>query len=82
MIMATSPEITDLFSRLAKTLKGIEDVDDEGEEKGPISLSILKLNKYLNLTEDFRVSALEAALSLMCFKAPKVHQSIILKLGF
>lgn len=75
--MATLPEITDLFSRLAQTLNGIEDVDDEGEEKGPISLSISKLNKSLNLAEDFGVSALEAALSLMCFKAPKVFDLVV-----
>lgn len=80
--MATLPEITDLFSRLARTLNSIEDVDDDVEEKKSINLSISKLNKSLNLTEDYRVPILEAALSLMCFKSPKVYESVTLKLGF
>ncbi|KAH9762941.1 Acyl-CoA synthetase family protein [Citrus sinensis] len=74
--MATLPEITDLFSRLARTLNSIEDVDDDEEEKKSINLSISKLNKSLNLTEDYRVPILEAALSLMCFKSPKVYESV------
>ncbi|KAI9192442.1 hypothetical protein LWI28_022967 [Acer negundo] len=80
--MITLQEIIDLFSRLASHLQTLnrtssiqgQEGDDEDEA---INLSISKLNHSLNLCDDSRVRVLDTALSLMCFEAPKVFDSVI-----
>ncbi|KAK2645383.1 hypothetical protein Ddye_020578 [Dipteronia dyeriana] len=80
--MTTLPEIINIFSRLASHLQTLnrtssiqgQDGDDEDEA---INLSISKLNHSLNLCDDSRVRVLDTALSLMCFEAPKVFDSVI-----
>ncbi|KAJ7979354.1 putative Acyl-CoA synthetase family member 4 [Quillaja saponaria] len=75
----TASEITDLFARLALHLRNLNDtvsVHDVDEENA-IDLSISKLNQSLNLNENSRVRVLDAALSLMGFRAPQVFDSVI-----
>lgn len=73
--MTTVPELTDLFAKLASHLKTL---NQDHEEEDALSLSIAKLNQSLNLSnEDSRVRVLDTALSLMCFKAPQVFNSVL-----
>ncbi|KAJ0030730.1 hypothetical protein Pint_13389 [Pistacia integerrima] len=75
--MTTLPEIVDLFSRLTSHLQTLNQNEEEEEEESSINLSISKLNKSLNISQNSRVRVLDAALSLMCFGAPKVFDSVI-----
>ncbi|KAA8523244.1 hypothetical protein F0562_009667 [Nyssa sinensis] len=68
-------EITDLFARLASNLQTLD--PKGGNEDQACDLSIAKLNQSLNLNENSRVRVLDTALSLMCFKAPQVFDSVI-----
>ncbi|KAK9275328.1 hypothetical protein L1049_022592 [Liquidambar formosana] len=71
--MITVPEITDLLARLASHLQTLAPHEEEA-----CDLAISKLNRSLNLSEeDSRVRVLSTALSLMCFKAPQVFDSVI-----
>ncbi|KAG2718177.1 hypothetical protein I3760_03G207800 [Carya illinoinensis] len=71
--MTTVPEVTDLIARLALHLKALNEEDVEET----LGCSISLFNKSLNLDEDSRVSVLDTALSLMCFKAPQVFNSML-----
>ncbi|XP_031252372.1 uncharacterized protein LOC116110295 [Pistacia vera] len=76
--MTTLPEIVDLFSRLTSHLQTLnQNEEEEEEEELSINLSISKLNKSLNISQNSRVRVLDVALSLMCFGAPKVFDSVI-----
>ncbi|XVE54092.1 hypothetical protein DITRI_Ditri03aG0053900 [Diplodiscus trichospermus] len=75
--MGTSPSITELFAQLASQLQ--LPIRERENEEEVINVSISKLNQSLNLNENpnSRVRVLDAALSLMCFKAPEVFDSVI-----
>ncbi|XP_022732676.1 uncharacterized protein LOC111286759 isoform X2 [Durio zibethinus] len=75
--MATPPSITDLFAQLASHLQ--LPIRERENEEEVLTLSISKLNQSLNLNENpnSRVRVLDTALSLMCFKAPQVFDSMI-----
>lgn len=73
-------EITDLFAQLALNLKTLDPtVNNEA-----VNLYVSDLNTSLNLGEledesssGSRVRVLDTALSLMCFKAPQVYDTVI-----
>ena len=71
--MSTLPEITDLFARLASNLKSLDPTaKNEDCLVGVFNPAISELNRSLNLEDDGSgVRVLDAALSLMCFKAPQ-----------
>ncbi|CBI27911.3 unnamed protein product, partial [Vitis vinifera] len=71
--MSRLPEITDLFARLASNLKTLYPTDkNEDCLEGASDPSISELNRSLNLDDEgSSVRVLDAALSLMCFKAPQ-----------
>jgi hypothetical protein len=81
----TSPEIMELFSKLAfelQTLTHNSPINQEQQQQefndSSIDPSISKLT--LSLTHNPGVRVLDTALSLMCFKAPQVcHFSSLLK---
>ncbi|XP_007012843.2 PREDICTED: uncharacterized protein LOC18588400 isoform X1 [Theobroma cacao] len=75
--MATPQSITDLFARLAFHLQ--LPISERENEEEALNLAISKLNQSLNLNEnhDSRVRVMDTALSLMCFKAPQVFDSVI-----
>ncbi|XWS26699.1 hypothetical protein CRYUN_Cryun26dG0052700 [Craigia yunnanensis] len=75
--MGTPPSITDLFAQLACHLQ-LPIMERENEVE-VINASISKLNQSLNLNENpnSRVRVLDTALSLMCFKAPQVLDSVL-----
>ncbi|XVF35017.1 hypothetical protein REPUB_Repub18cG0108800 [Reevesia pubescens] len=75
--MATPPSITDLFAQLASHLQ--LPISERENEEEFLNLSISKLNQSLNLNDNpnSRVRVLDTALSLMCFKAPQVFDSVI-----
>ncbi|KAL6331164.1 hypothetical protein AAG906_009592 [Vitis piasezkii] len=75
--MSRLPEITDLFARLASNLKTLYPTDkNEDCLEGASDPSISELNRSLNLDDEgSSVRVLDAALSLMCFKAPQVFES-------
>ncbi|KAL3747286.1 hypothetical protein ACJRO7_016121 [Eucalyptus globulus] len=73
-------EITTLFASLASRLETLDDAE------GSPDAAISKLNRSLNLPggggggdgdEDAAVRFLDTALSLMCFKAPQVFDSVV-----
>lgn len=73
-------EITDLFAQLALNLKILDPTaNNEDREEAGIDLSISNLNRSFNLdeTSSSRVRVLDTALSLMCFKAPQVYETVI-----
>lgn len=72
--MSTLPEITDLFARLASNLKSLDPTaKNEDFVAGVSDHSISELNRSLNPDDEGScVRVLDAALSLMCFKAPQV----------
>ncbi|KAL0374488.1 UNVERIFIED_CONTAM: hypothetical protein Sradi_3364500 [Sesamum radiatum] len=70
--MSRFAEISSLFAALASNLQ-IQDPTATNE----VDLSISDLNRSLNLSEAPRVRILDTALSLMCFTAPKVYDSVI-----
>ncbi|XP_038699386.1 uncharacterized protein LOC119996719 [Tripterygium wilfordii] len=78
--MATLHEVTDLFSKLAlhlQTLNHASLIDEQRQDDDSLDYAISKLNQSLNIDEDSRVTVLDTALSLMCFKAPEVFDSTI-----
>ncbi|KAF3439602.1 hypothetical protein FNV43_RR17880 [Rhamnella rubrinervis] len=77
--MTILPEITDLFVRLASHLNDTSSSHRNGVQEGEeaLDLSISKLNRSLNLNDNSRVRVLDTALSLMCFKAPEVFDSVV-----
>ncbi|XP_010242210.1 PREDICTED: uncharacterized protein LOC104586620 isoform X2 [Nelumbo nucifera] len=68
------PEITDILTKLALHLQS--ELPSPGDEE-VCDPAISSLNQSLNLNEVSRVRVLDTALSLMCFKAPKVFGSEI-----
>ncbi|KAH7572142.1 hypothetical protein JRO89_XS04G0210600 [Xanthoceras sorbifolium] len=82
--MTMLPDIIDLFSRLASHLQPLNctspihcQEEEEEEDDEAINLSISKLNHSLNLCDNSGVRVLDTALSLMCFEAPTVFDSVI-----
>eukprot|EP00258_Populus_trichocarpa_P042559 XP_024458578.1 uncharacterized protein LOC7497591 isoform X2 [Populus trichocarpa] len=78
----TSPEIMELFSKLAfelQTLTHNSPINQEQQQQefndSSIDPSISKLT--LSLTHNPGVRVLDTALSLMCFKAPQVLDSVV-----
>ncbi|KAG8376143.1 hypothetical protein BUALT_Bualt09G0032600 [Buddleja alternifolia] len=70
--MSRYPEISSLFASLASNLRTLDPT--AGDE---VDLSISNLNRSLNLSEaPRRVRVLDTALSLMCFTAPQVYDSV------
>ncbi|XP_052199505.1 uncharacterized protein LOC127806323 [Diospyros lotus] len=74
--MSKLPEINDLFARLAVNLQTL-DPTAENENQEPLDGMISNLNQSLNLPEGSRARVLDTALSLMCFRAPQVFDSVI-----
>ncbi|CAL1414146.1 unnamed protein product [Linum trigynum] len=78
--MATLEEITQLISGLALQLKA-QPPTEECEQSSSLDLSIAKLTQSLNLDDDDDGAStsrvLDTALSLMCFKAPQVFDSVL-----
>ncbi|GAV77682.1 hypothetical protein CFOL_v3_21153 [Cephalotus follicularis] len=76
---STLPEIIDLFAGLASHLKTLNQNQNKEEEEvtAALDLSISKLNQTLNLNDNSRGRVLDTALSLMCFKAPQVFDTVI-----
>ncbi|GMH04076.1 hypothetical protein Nepgr_005915 [Nepenthes gracilis] len=73
--MSRLSEITDLFARLALHLQTPSRTISDEES---VHQSISDLNHSLNHEEDARsVRVLDTALSLMCFKAPQVFDSMV-----
>ncbi|KAK4396923.1 hypothetical protein Sango_1528900 [Sesamum angolense] len=70
--MSRFAEITSLFAALASNLQ-----TEDPTALNEVDLSISDLNRSLNLSEAPRVRILETALSLMCFTAPQVYDSVI-----
>ncbi|RVW43942.1 hypothetical protein CK203_072383 [Vitis vinifera] len=79
--MSRLPEITDLFARLASNLKTLYPTDkNEDCLEGASDPSISELNRSLNLDDEgSSVRVLDAALSLMCFKAPQASSPYLNK---
>ncbi|PRQ46839.1 hypothetical protein RchiOBHm_Chr2g0093321 [Rosa chinensis] len=78
--MTTVRELTDLFARLASHLNDTSlphRTTQEEQDEAALDLSISNLNQSLNLSDNSRVRVLDAVLSLMCFKAPQVFDSVI-----
>ncbi|XP_011093729.1 uncharacterized protein LOC105173618 isoform X2 [Sesamum indicum] len=70
--MSRFAEITSLFAALASNLQ-----TQDPTATNEVDLSISDLNRSLNLSEAPRVRILDTALSLMCFTAPQVYDSVI-----
>ncbi|XP_010545347.1 PREDICTED: uncharacterized protein LOC104817755 [Tarenaya hassleriana] len=78
--MSSPPAISDLLAVLASRIQHISPEnhdEDDMEASSSLELSISELNIALSLSDDSRVMVLDAALSLMCFKAPQVFDSTI-----
>ncbi|PON50466.1 hypothetical protein PanWU01x14_223310 [Parasponia andersonii] len=84
---STVAEITSLFARLASHLDAssssshhsLLEKEEDDEEDEALQLSISNLNRSFNLHhhDSSRVRVLDMALSLMCFKAPQVFDSMV-----
>ncbi|CAN1340645.1 hypothetical protein LINPERPRIM_LOCUS38914 [Linum perenne] len=74
--MAMLEEITDLISALAFQLRNPPQ-NERFEEDSSLDLSISKLTQSLNLDDASATRVLDTALSLMCFKAPQVFDSVL-----
>ncbi|XP_050376284.1 uncharacterized protein LOC126793721 [Argentina anserina] len=77
--MTSVPELTDLFARLASHLNDTSSphrTSQNSEDEAALDLSISNLTQSLN-PGDSRVRVLDTVLSLMCFKAPQVFDSVI-----
>ncbi|KAK8697012.1 hypothetical protein V6N13_113176 [Hibiscus sabdariffa] len=76
-IMGTPPSITELFAQLASHLQ--LSISERENEEETLNLSISKFNQSLNLNENpnSELRVLNTALSLMCFKAPQVFDSMV-----
>ncbi|KAI3443639.1 hypothetical protein Pfo_000304 [Paulownia fortunei] len=70
--MSRFPEISSLFAALASNLQTLDPT-----ARNQVDVSITNLNRSLNLSEAPRVRILDTALSLMCFTAPQVYDSVI-----
>ncbi|KAK4415671.1 hypothetical protein Salat_2674500 [Sesamum alatum] len=70
--MSRFAEISSLFAALASNLQ-----TEDTAARNEVDLSISDLNRSLNLSEAPRVRILDTALSLMCFTAPQVYDSVI-----
>ncbi|XP_004288942.1 PREDICTED: uncharacterized protein LOC101299132 [Fragaria vesca subsp. vesca] len=78
--MTSVPELTDLFTRLATHLNDTSlphRTSQDQQAESALGLSISNLNQSLNLGGNSRVRVLDTVLSLMCFKAPQVFDSVI-----
>ncbi|CAL9067125.1 uncharacterized protein LOC135607877 isoform X2 [Musa acuminata AAA Group] len=79
--MATSPaEIARLFAELASRIQSPQDDTDGGDGVGPggeLASAISSLAASLSFGDAPRVGVLNAALSLMCFRASEVHRARI-----
>ncbi|KAI3790069.1 hypothetical protein L2E82_02882 [Cichorium intybus] len=73
--MSNLLELTGLFSRLASQ----DQTENAGTSNADQSDDVLvaAVNQSLNLNEQSRVTVLDTALSLMCFTAPQVFDSVI-----
>ncbi|KAK1413858.1 hypothetical protein QVD17_29594 [Tagetes erecta] len=69
--MSNSPELTELFARLASRIRSDDQSDEDDDEL------VSSLNQSLSLSQVPRVRVLETALSLMCFTAPQVIESVV-----
>ncbi|KAK8654709.1 hypothetical protein V6N13_107312 [Hibiscus sabdariffa] len=76
-VMGTPPSITELFAQLASHLQ--LSISERESEEETLNLSISKFNQSLNLNENpnSELRVLNTALSLMCFKAPQVFDSMV-----
>ncbi|CAI9286073.1 unnamed protein product [Lactuca saligna] len=73
--MSNLLELTGLFSRLASQIEtGNADTNNADQSDDVL---VAALNQSLNLSEQSRVRVLDTALSLMCFTAPQVFDSVI-----
>ncbi|KAL7598152.1 hypothetical protein Lser_V15G25581 [Lactuca serriola] len=73
--MSNLLELTRLFSRLASQIEtGNGDTNNADQSDDVL---VAALNQSLNLSEQSRVRVLDTALSLMCFTAPQVFDSVI-----
>ncbi|CAH1425213.1 unnamed protein product [Lactuca virosa] len=73
--MSNLLELTGLFSRLASQIEtGNGDTNNADQSDDVL---VAALNQSLNLSEQSRVRVLDTALSLMCFTAPQVFDSVI-----
>ncbi|KAL9677467.1 hypothetical protein QQ045_005699 [Rhodiola kirilowii] len=73
----TPPDLLDLFARLASTSTTTSS-SSSAIDDAAVNDTISKLNTCLNVEgqeTDSRVRVLDAALSLLCFKAPQVYDS-------
>nr|GMD52588.1 uncharacterized protein LOC109169005 isoform X1 [Ipomoea batatas] len=74
--MSKLPEITSLFTALASKLRDVE-TRAENEDQN-LDHAVGNLSRLLNLSETTpKVPVLDTALSLMCFTAPQVFDSMI-----
>ncbi|KAI3714570.1 hypothetical protein L6452_21526 [Arctium lappa] len=72
--MSNSPELTGLFARLASQIDIRKHETSDSDQ--PDDVLVAALNQSLNLSESSRVRVLNTALSLMCFTAPQVFDSV------
>ncbi|KVH93962.1 hypothetical protein Ccrd_003978 [Cynara cardunculus var. scolymus] len=72
--MSNLPELIGLFARLASQIE-IENSETSNSDQ-PDDVLVAALNQSLNLRESSRVRVLDTALSLMCFTAPQVLDSV------
>ncbi|KAL6534975.1 hypothetical protein OROHE_013029 [Orobanche hederae] len=70
--MSRFPEISSLFAALASNLQA-----PNPTAENELDLSLANLNRSLNLSGAPRVRILDTTLSLMCFTAPQVYDSVI-----
>ncbi|CAN8254136.1 unnamed protein product [Cochlearia groenlandica] len=76
----SSPSVADLLAALAYRLQNGNLVLEEDDPSSSMGRAISELNRSLTLDTDgeiSRVRVLDAAISLMCFKAPQVFDSEI-----
>ncbi|CAK9134960.1 unnamed protein product [Ilex paraguariensis] len=74
--MSKLTEITNLFASLASNLETLDETATSESQSTDLSISISNLTQSLNLTPTSRVKVLDTALSLMCFTAPQVLNSM------
>ncbi|KAL6554959.1 hypothetical protein OROGR_006217 [Orobanche gracilis] len=70
--MSRFPEISSLFAALASNLQA-----PNPTAENELDMSLANLNRSLNLSGAPRVRILDTTLSLMCFTAPQVYDSVI-----
>lgn len=72
--MSKLTEVTDLLARIAENLHNQVPL---GDYEDSCDYRISELNRSLNLNEGLKLRVLDTALSLMCFKAPEVFDTVI-----